>query len=491
MQDLVMELKGIRKRYGDNLVLDSIDLKFVRRQVYCIVGYNGYGKSTIAKIACGEQPFDSGTIVFEGKEYGKWTTEQAVSLGVVLISESSGLFPSQTVYQNMQYSLIRREGYCQFFLGAQKKEIVREINAFAGKYHLDFTPKTQISDLAYPDKMMAELLRAKLLHAKVLILDEIDVAMDRKYREILKDVLAEMKRSGTSILYISHKLDMVMALADVVGIIQNYRLTEVGKKDIGKAEDILNILLNSSAERVPKLNKRHGVELMSARYLERGRPCSVHLYEGEILGITGAGENDSSLIYELMFHRGESDVEIFIGGRISKDLKPQNALQNGIVFVSSEFMEHTVFRERSVCYNMLPYNVTKKVRSEKKQLELCQRYVNALGIKGKPEDMIETLSLGNQRKVFIAKSFLSCGDIYVFENPTDSIDGISKIDIYNIINELKIQGKGIMVISNDLKEIMGISDRIVIVQDKRVLGEFENNKLTSPKLERMLKQAAR
>ena len=489
MQHIVMELKNIHKSFGENFVLDSVNLKLVSGKAYCVVGYNGSGKSTLAKIASGEQPFSKGAIFFEGRKYTQWTAEQAVALGVVMISEYSGLFQSQTVYQNMQYSLIREKQDGLFPILFKKNKILTEIKAFIRKYGFQFTPKTQVGDLANPEKIIVELLRAKMLHVKVLIVDEIDIAMDRKYKEIVKEILRGMKLSGTSILYISHKLDMVMSLADTIGIMQYSQMLEVEKKDIYQESDILEILFNGSAERVPKLNKRRGEELLKVEYFEHHKKFFFQLYEGEILGLTGVGKNDSTLIYNLLFNKSRKNVDICLNGKSSNDLEPQTALQNGIVFISSEFMQLTTFDGYSVCSNMLPYNVVCKVRDPKKQDELCQRYINILGIKAKPSDLIETLSLGNLRKVFIARSFLSRGDIYIFENPTDSIDGVSKIDIYNIINELKVQGKGILVISNDLKEIMGISDRILVVQNGSIIGQFDNDKQTKKNIQKALEQA--
>lgn len=488
MEHIVMELKEIHKNFGENFVLDSITLKLIEGKAYCIVGYNGSGKSTLAKIASGEQSFDHGKIFFEGHDYTQWTTEQAVALGVVMVSESSGLFQSQTVYQNMQYCLIRQKQNGLFPIIFKQKEILKEIEAFIQEYGFQFTPKTQVGDLPHPEKIVVELLRAMLLHVKVLIVDEIDIAMDPKYREIVKKIILGMKRSGTSILYISHKLDMVTSLADTIGILQYPQMIEVEKKNIYQEEDILQILFNCSAERVPKLNKKRGVELLKVEYCEQKKDFYFQLYEGEILGLTGLGKNDSTLIYNLLFNKSRKNVNIYLNGKNNNNLEPQTALQNGIVFISSEFMQLTTFNGFSVCSNMLPYNVVCKVRDPKKQYELCQRYINILGIKANPSDMIETLSLGNQRKVFIARSFLSRGDIYIFENPTDSIDGVSKIDIYNIINELKVQGKGIVVISNDLKEVMGISDRILVVQNGNIMGQFDNDRYAQKNIQKSLKQ---
>lgn len=488
LQNIVMEFKNIHKSFGENLVFDNIDLKLIGGKAHCIVGFNGSGKSTLAKIASGERTLDSGEIFFEGRQYTPWTTKQAVSLGVVMVSEYSGLFQSQTVYQNMQYSLIRQRQSIPFPIISQKKEIMRQIQTFIKKYGFQFTPKTQVGDLINPEKIIIELLRAMLLHVKVLIVDEIDIAMDRKYKEIIKEIILDMKQSGTSILYISHKLDMVMSIADTIGIMQYSQMIEVEKDNINEEKDILEILFNCSAERVPKLNKRRGIELLKVEYREHKKDVFFQLYEGEILGLTGLGKNDSALIYNLLFNKSRKNVNIYLNGKRNNDLEPQTALQSGVVFISSEFMQLTTFSGYSVCSNMLPYNVVCKVRDLKKQNELCQRYINILGIRAKPSDLIDTLSLGNQRKVFIARSFLSRGDIYIFENPTDSIDGVSKIDIYNIINELKVQGKGTIVISNDLKEIMGISDRILLLQDGNMMGQFENDKQTQNKIKKSFEE---
>lgn len=482
MQHPNMEIKNIEKSYSDAIVLDDISVKLEPGSAYCVIGYNGSGKSTLAKIISGECAMDSGIVVFDGKEYTSWNTMLAVSLGVVMISEFSSLFPSQTVYENMQHSLLKLGKKRPLTLLSQRKRLLCEINKFVKRYNIPCQAQDLVRDIHNGNRVLLEFLRAKLLGVRVLIIDEIDIALGSFHKETVKKVLNDFKRDGVSILYISHKLDMVLAIADKISLIQNGKLVEIEEKNGFEENEIIEIMFQNSLERAPKLYKRRGEEIFTIQRKFPNSEFSLDLYEGEILGIAGMGRNDSMQFHDVLFGSNSKDLVVTVGSRRIKKLDPQKTMENGIVFMSAEFMHLLTFSSYSVCQNMLPYNVVKREHSKVRRDQICQRYINILNIEATPSAPIDTLSLGHQRKVFIARSILSKGEIFIFENPTDSIDNVSKIDIYNIINELKIQGKGIIIISNDLQEIIGISDRIITMQGHIVTGRFENNGITGEKL---------
>lgn len=481
MQHPNMEIKNVNKSYSDAVLLDDVSIKLEQGSAYCVIGNNGSGKSTLAKIISGECAMNKGTVVFDGREYANWNTMLAVSLGVVMISKSS-LFSSQTVYENMQYSLLKSGSNKPLSLFTQRKRLLREIDDFTKRYGIVCAAHDVVRDLHNGDRILLEFLRAKLLNVRVLVIDEIDVALSSDYKEIVKKIIMDFKRNGVSILYISHKLDMVLAIADKISLIVYGKLVEIDGKNGFQENDIIDFMMHNSYERAPKLYKKRGQELFSIRPKFSHSNFSLQLYEGEILGIVGMGFGNRLQFHDVLFGSNTKDLVVSVGNHKIKKPDPQKIIENGIVFLSSEFMHLLCFSNYSVCQNMLPYSVMKKEHSKEQRDQICQRYINRLNIQATPSSPIDTLSLGHQRKVFIARSILSKGEIFIFENPTDSIDSVSKIDIYNIINELKLQGKGIIIISNDFQEIMGISDRIITMQGHHITGQFENNGITGEKL---------
>ncbi|MEM1483735.1 ATP-binding cassette domain-containing protein [Oscillospiraceae bacterium PP1C4] len=488
MQHSIMEIRNVGKRYSDAIVLDDASIKLEQGSAYCVIGYNGSGKSTLAKIISGECAIDSGSVLFDGMEYDHWNTRLAVSLGVVMISEYSSLFPSETVYENMQHSLISVGKNKPLTLLTQRKRLLREIDEFTKHYGISCAAHDLVREMNNGDRVLLEFLRAKLLGVRVLAVDEIDVALGNYHKETIKRILKDFKRDGVSILYISHKLDMVLTIADSISLIQYGKLVEIQRKDGFEENEIIEIMFRTSMERAPKLYKKRGEEIFTIHRKLPNSDFSLELYEGEIVGIVGMGHNDSMEFHDLLFGSRPKDMTVSVGNRRIKKLDPQKTLENGIVFMSAEFMHLSTFASYSVCQNMLPFNVVKKEHSKERRNQICQRYINILNIKATPSALIDTLSLGHQRKVFIARSILSKGEVFIFDNPTDSIDSVSKIDIYNIINELKTQGKGIIIISNDLQEIMGISDRIITMQGHHITGRFENNGISGKKLMNYLRQ---
>lgn len=477
----IIQMRNITMRFGDNLVLDDISMELDAGTTHCLMGYNGSGKSTLARILSGEQTATGGTILFDDRTCPVWDTMEAVARGVVLVDGYSCLLPHETVYQNMQYSLVAQKKGA-FSLFGQRRRLLGDIADFIRRYDIQCTPRTQVMDLSNGDRVLFELLRAKLMGVRVLLIDEIDVVMGARHKQLINRMIKEIKLQGAAILYISHKLDMVLAMADKVSLMQYGKVISIAEERSFAENDIIQAFFSHSLERPPRLHKNTGEQLMAVERAGKKEEFLLELFEGEIVGVYGMGATGGSGLYHMLFSEDTRRTEVRVHGRRVRSMRMETALENGIVLMSSALMHLTAFSGYSVRQNMLPFNVVKRVRSEQRRNEICQRYINILNIRTTPGAKFDTLSLGHQRKVFIARSILSKGDIFIFDNPTDSIDSISKIDIYNIINEMKTRGKGILFISNDLQEIIGISDRIVTMRGQQITGHFETNSNSSKKL---------
>ncbi|MFV0353026.1 MAG: ATP-binding cassette domain-containing protein [Oscillospiraceae bacterium] len=478
-------LQNVSMQFGDSLVLDDINITLEKGKVHCLMGYNGSGKSTLVKILSGECPPTKGHVVFEGKTYPKWNTVQAVSRGVMSISGYASLFPRETVYENMEYSLMQKKKG-PFPLLMHRAMLKRAIKDFAKKYEIKCTPSTPLMELTNGDRVLLELLRVQLMSVKVLLVDEIDVVLGRRHKKIILQIINEIKAKGVAVLYISHKLDVVKSVADQVSILQYGSTVHFEEKKSFEENDLVEMMFSSTKERPPRMHKQIGAKLLSISPSHQPKQ-EISLYEGEIVGIWGRRVKGEAGLYDLLFGK-ENIAEVRMGFSRLRPMKLESALDAGIVVISSAMMSLTQFPGYSVLQNMLPYNIVRRVRSDQDRNQICQRYINILNIRTTPSATFETLSMGRQRKVFIARSILSKGDIFLFDNPTDSIDSISKIDIYNIINELKNKGKGIFLLSEDPGEIMGICDRVVTMNGNQIVAQYEATNFSRKALEDSMEQ---
>lgn len=465
----ILQLNHVTMRYGNNLVLDDVSIALHAGKAHCLLGYNGSGKSTLARIISGEEKPEQGELLLYGELQPHWNTNVAVTKGVVLVSGYTSVFPKETVLENMENSLLSEKG---LFLPLTKRKWLRKkIDEFTQKYAIRCDHNTPMIELSNGDRVLLELLRVQLSGAQVVIVDEIDAVLGSRHKECIREILLQFKEEQKALLFISHKLDMVLDLADEVSLLQYSKLDILMEDKIENENMLADLIFSNSLEKTPRLYKNIGEQVLSIEYTAKNKKMALELYEGEILGIVGARTEDSPGLYNLLFG-DKKDVVVRIRNRQIRKLKDEKAMAHGIVLMSANAIKLSTFSGYTVQRNMLPYNVLQRVHKEKRRNEICQRYINTLNIKATPSSIFDTLSLGHQRKVFIARSILSRGDIFIFDNPTDSIDSVSKIDIYNIINELKTRGKGIIFVSDDVQEVVSMSDRVIKMEGKAITKHY-------------------
>lgn len=466
----VLELKNITMGYGDNLVLDNASIALYGGMIHCLLGYNSLEKSTMAKIISGECRASSGELYFENAMEPMWDTGIAVSRGIAMINGRSSLFPFGTVYENVEYSLMRGSK-APLALLRNRSRLRRELREFTRRYGISCSYGTPFLELSNGDRVLLELLRVRLMDVKVLLLDEIDVMLGSRHKKIIRELIRDFKDNGIAILYISHKMDMVRQMADQVSVLQYGSVQKFAQRETFAESELADMMFSSSQGRPPRTHITAGEELL---YLSRkGEKGSLVLHEGEIVGILNQRGNGKGDLCSLLSGIKHGEALLRLRGRRVRKICAEDALKNGLVVLSSTVMQRLLFPGYTVEKNMLPYSLRRRVRNKQRRIEICQRYINILNIKATPTAIFDTLSMGSQRKVFIARCILSKGDIFIFDNPTDSIDSVSKVDIYNIINQMKNFGKGILFLSDDPCELSGISDRIVIMKNNHFVTQYE------------------
>lgn len=472
---MVFQILEVNKQYGDHAILENVNLEILGGEIHGIVGYNGAGKSTMAKIMAGIIQRDSGRIVFDHVEVKNWDIRRAMQTGVFYADSHSTFLPELTVLENMLYGLNNVKRGRLFGIVRNQKRMERELREMIDRFDLECGVNTCIGELSTSVKGVLELIRIKMFHPKVLLIDELDSNVNERYQNIMWYLIQEMRDSGTAVLYISHQVNQIIRVSDRISVLMDAHIVETIENDRERPESVFDMMFRVAKERPPKTNIMPQAKLIEFSHISNSklRDFSMDVREGEIVGVLGLEKEGPASIESILFHPHHKG-NVYYREKEIRVVTPKDAYTAGIVFLNTSVMENYLFQGRTVRENMLPYMIRVKCRDIQKQRELCQVYLDKLGIEASPEDLIEQVSSGHQKKILIARNILAEGELYILNNPTDNIDVISKIDIYNIINELKRRGCGIILVSNDYHEIAGISDVILVVQGGRVVRRYQN-----------------
>lgn len=475
---MVFQISEVNKQYDENVILEQVSLDVRGGEIHGIVGYNGAGKSTMARIMAGMIQMDSGRIFLDRLEMKSWDIQKAMRAGIFYADCRSTLLPELSVLDNMLFGLNNIKGGRLFGIMRNQKKIERQLVSAIHEFGLECTPESKVSELSTSLKGVLELLRISLFQPKILLIDELDSNVNEKYLRVMERIIDNLCSSGTGIMYISHQIDKVVRVSDRISVLMDAHVVETINKEEMHADSVFDMMFRIMAERPPKTIIPAQAKILEFQHVSNSKiqDFSMYVREGEIVGVLGLDKEGPASIEEILFHGVHHGKTLYREKEV-RVLTPKDALDAGIVMLNTNEIEKYLFEGKTVLENMLPYAMRVQCRDKKRQREICKAYLDKLSIDANPEDMIEHISVGYQKKVLIARNILSEGELYIFNNPTDNIDVISKIDIYNIINELKRRGSGIVLVSNDYHEIAGISDIVIVVQNGRIVRKYQNYSL--------------
>lgn len=472
---MIFTIAGISKRYIDNIVLENVSAEIAGGKIYGLIGYNGGGKSTLAKIICGVIESDEGKLFLDGKDCTNWTIKEAMREGVFLVDHYSTMISDLSVEENILLGInfIKRNPLFGTF--ASRIEFKKKYKKLFKHYGINCDVNLLVAKLPRAMQNIIELIRVQICSPRLVVIDEIDTNIDRKSQKIIDRIIADMALAGIAVIYISHNLDHVLNIADVVEIIVETQLVDTMETSSVDAESIIDTLVRISKEKPPRIIIEPQAVILEMKHIHNNmiEDFSLEVREGEIVGIIGLDREGEASFSKLLF--SDKGKKLFRENEV-RITTPQEAADKGVIFLDSNIMQNYIFPDSSITENMIPYRLRTKHLSDELKEGLCKRYLNKLSIYAEPGDKIEQLSTGHQKKVLIVKNILSEGEVYIFDRLTDNIDVVSKVDIFNIINELKRKGKGIILISNDYNEIVGISDVVYIVKGGKTSPKMYNNK---------------
>lgn len=488
MSDYIVEMENINKYFSGVHVLEDVKFTLKSGEVMALIGENGAGKSTLMKILSGVYTRDSGTLKIFGQEQGDLDTKKAQELGVAIIHQELNMCRHLTVAENIFLGKEMKKGYVlnNKKMEEQTRELLKELN-------INLSPDEIVGDLPVAKQQMVEIAKALSIHAKILIMDEPTSALTSREIDELFRLVKQLRSEGCGIVYISHRMEELRHVADRVTIMRDGEFILEGDfKDFTMDQLISKMVGRDIKDKFPRVECERGKKIMEVKNLNMGRlvrDINFELYEGEILGIAGLVGSGRTETTRAIFGIDHKDSgEIVLDGKPVEIKKPLDAIKAGIVLTPEDRKKDGLCLKLSVRENIALPNLTlisDKIGKvlHKKEKAITQQMVGNLKIKlSDCETNAENLSGGNQQKVVIGKWLARNSRVIIFDEPTRGVDVGAKVEIYNLMNQLKKNGTGVMFVSSELPEVLGISDRILIMCDGRITGELMASEATEDRI---------
>ncbi|MDR1378775.1 MAG: sugar ABC transporter ATP-binding protein [Synergistaceae bacterium] len=486
---LLAELEHIDKSFFGVKVLDDVSFGVNAGEVVALLGENGAGKSTLVKILSGVYTRDAGTMKIYGRSVGNITPREAKNMGIAIIHQELNLCSHLTVAENI---FLGRETVKKGVLA--KRQMSAAAAAVLKRLNIDMDSDTIVGDLTVSKQQLVEIAKALSANARILIMDEPTSALTAKEIDDLFSIIHSLKREGhCGIVYISHRLDELKRVADRVAIMRDGRFI-ISKKfsEITMDEIISNMVGREIKEKFPCVERLRGRKIFEVKNLSAGKAVknvSLELYEGEIVGIAGLmGAGRTELTRAIFGIDPRDGGEIFLDGEKVAINRPSDAISAGIVLAPEDRKKDGLCVRLSVRENVVLPNLDSLcggggVVSRVREMKMVDETVKNLAIKlSSPEVNAGSLSGGNQQKVVVGKWLARNSRVVIFDEPTRGIDVAAKVEIYNLMNELKKEGIGVMFVSSEMPEIMGFADRVLVMCEGRVTGEFTGDEVTQNKI---------
>ena len=476
-KDIILKLTNIDKSFPGVHALKNVSLEVRRGEVLALIGENGAGKSTLIKAITGAHAPDSGTIEFDGKVYDRMTPGQSVALGIGAIYQEFTLSPSLSVAENVYMGQRINDGAFVDFkkMNQLTEDIIKKLG-------VKINPKAMVRSLSVGYKQLVEIAKALARNAKLLIMDEPTAPLTDDEVNQLFRIIEDLKANGITIIYISHRLDELFVVADRVAVMRDGEMiTTKNIDEINKAMLIQYMVGRQLKESFPEREKHYGDVVLQAKEFcgESVGPVSFELRKGEILGFGGlVGAGRTELARALFGADAQVSGELYIRGKKVHFSSPMEAIAQGMGYVSEDRKNQGVLQNMGVDFNItLP--IIKQISrltivNTGVEKEIVQKQVDDMHIKTPHfKQKTRNLSGGNQQKVVLGKWLASDAEILILDEPTRGIDVGSKQEIYQLINRLAQDGKAIIVISSEMEELLGLTDRMLILYEGNYVATLE------------------
>ena len=488
MEKVSMAVKNLTKSFKGVEALKNASLAFMQGEVHALLGENGAGKSTLCKMLSGALTPDSGSIIVDGYEYPALTPFSSKAIGIGMIYQEFNLVPDMTVYENLFLGKEVRKG-----LNIDKNEMIRRTSEIFDRLNIRIDPSAKIKNLSVAYCQLVEISRAILENARYLIMDEPTAPLTIKEVDTLFDLVRELKTQGVTIIYISHRIEELLELSDRVTIMRDGEVITTLDTGTTNRSELIRLMVGRETNK--EFPERCGGGLENEVLLEVGhlatdkiKDISFKLHRGEILGLAGLVGAGRTEVMRAIFGADKiKSGEIFIKGKKVSIKSPGKAIKAGIAMIPEDRKRQGIHLGLSIGHNislakLKDISVFATV-SAKKERSLIERYKNVLSIKmSSPSDAASSLSGGNQQKIVVSKWMAIQSDILFFDEPTRGIDVGTKKEIYDLMDRLRREGKGIIMVSSEMLEVIGMCDRIIVMHEGVVEGELDASEMSQERI---------
>jgi len=492
-REYLLEMTDVSKSFPGVKALDNVNLKVRPHSVHALMGENGAGKSTLLKCLFGIYKKDTGSILFQGKEIDYKSSKEALENGVSMVHQELNLVLQRTVMDNMWLGRYPRKG---FFVDQDK--MYRDTKAIFDELDIDIDPRDKVANLSVSQMQMIEIAKAFSYDAKIVIMDEPTSSLTEKEVNHLFTIIRKLKDRGCGIVYISHKMEEIFQLCDEITILRDGQWITSQPLEGLDMDKIISMMVGRSLnQRFPDPTNEPGETILEVRHLTSLRQPSIRdisfdLRKGEILGIAGlVGAKRTDIVETLFGIREKSGGTIKLHGKPINNHSANEAINHGFALVTEERRSTGIYAFLDIGFNSLISNIKKYKNSmglldNKRMKSDTQWVIDSMRVKTPGHHtQIGSLSGGNQQKVIIGRWLLTQPEILMLDEPTRGIDVGAKFEIYQLIAELAKREKGIIIISSEMPELLGITDRILVMSNGLVAGIVDTKTTTQNEILRL------
>ena len=478
----VLQVENLTKRYPGVTALDNVSFTIEAGEVRGLIGENGAGKSTIIKSIAGAISFEEGALIINGKRYTSITPTVAIENGISVIYQEFNLVPSMTVAENIFLGEKVGGNYVADF-----REMERRSKEIFDRFGVNIDVKAQVGTLSTAQKQLVEIAKSISKNAKVLFMDEPSASLSVSETEVMLDIVRTLKKDGLAIVYVSHRLDELFEICDSVTVMRDGKMIETRRIEDLNRQTLIRLMVGRELnETYPEREKKSDEVVLELKdvYGNGDVGISMKLYKGEILGLGGLVGCGRSELAKLIYGAERVEKgEILLNGKKVTITSPSDAISKGIGLIPEDRKTEGVFLNFPIDWNVVIQCIksisSSGVVDSQKTKEISEKYIDELKIvTPSKKQRVRNLSGGNQQKVVVAKVLAANTKIIIFDEPTRGIDVGAKQEIYYLMDNLTRQGISIIMISSDMEELLGMSDRIVVLSEGTIAGELSKDEFS-------------